>query len=177
MCVLVFGFFFGVQGYMQYAPMDAAPSVNYQGGAEKVVAKDGHVRGQPVDYAIMCGYFLAILAVGTWFGRRQKTTKDFFFGGQRFSWWLIAFSLIATDNRVVQFRQIQQRRLHVWIGKQSNLHERLALVSANRLRMVAHFILLPGHIDSGVFRPAVRQGSSRVGDDLHPDLSCRICGR
>jgi SSS family solute:Na+ symporter len=44
----------------------------------------------------MIGYFMVILAVGTWFARRQKTTRDFFFGGQRFSWWLIAFSLIAT---------------------------------------------------------------------------------
>ena len=95
-CVAVFTFFLVVQGYLQYAPMRAAAPVEYRGGAEEVVAQDGHVRGHPIDYVIMCGYFLAILAVGTWFGRRQKTTKDFFFGGQRFSWWLIAFSLIAT---------------------------------------------------------------------------------
>ena len=44
----------------------------------------------------MVVYFLAMLAIGTWFGRHNKSTKDFFFGGQRFSWWLIAFSLVAT---------------------------------------------------------------------------------
>ena len=37
-----------------------------------------------------------MLAIGTWFGRGQTSTKDFFFGGQRFSWWLISFSLVAT---------------------------------------------------------------------------------
>jgi len=95
-CLVVPAFFLAVQGYLQYAPMETAPKGTYQGGAEHVLGEEGGVRGRPVDYAIMIGYFLAILAVGTWFGRRQKTTKDFFFGGQRFAWWLIAFSLIAT---------------------------------------------------------------------------------
>ncbi len=80
--------------------METAEPGVYTGGAEEVLGdqSDGTatVRGEPIDYVIMIGYFLVILAVGTWFGRRQKTTKDFFFGGQRFSWWLIAFSLIAT---------------------------------------------------------------------------------
>jgi len=52
--------------------------------------------GAPIDYGIMIGYFALMLLVGTWFGRNNKNTKDFFFGGQRFSWWLISFSLVAT---------------------------------------------------------------------------------
>ena len=31
-----------------------------------------------------------------YFGKYTKSTKDFFFGGQRFAWWLIAFSCVAT---------------------------------------------------------------------------------
>ena len=52
--------------------------------------------GTDLDYGIMIGYFLSMILIGTWFGRGQSSTKDFFFGGQRFSWWLIAFSLVAT---------------------------------------------------------------------------------
>lgn len=95
-CAVVFGVFFCLQAYLEYAPMRTAEPAEYQGGAEFVLSQKGQVRGHPVDYAVVIGYFVAILAVGTWFGRRQKTTKDFFFGGQRFSWWLIAFSLLAT---------------------------------------------------------------------------------
>ncbi|MBN2798583.1 MAG: sodium/solute symporter [Deltaproteobacteria bacterium] len=80
-----------VQGYLQYAPMTEAAAVPYSGPG----LPEG-VLGTPLDYGIMIGYFVAMLAVGTWFGRNQTTTRDFFFGGQRFSWWLIAFSLIAT---------------------------------------------------------------------------------
>jgi len=56
----------------------------------------GDTIGQPVDYGIMVLYLVMILIIGTYFSRRQKTTRDFFFGGQRFAWWLIAFSLVAT---------------------------------------------------------------------------------
>jgi SSS family solute:Na+ symporter len=55
------------------------------------------MKGAPIDYAIIFIYFIAILAFGTFFGKFTKSTKDFFFGGQRFSWWLIAVSLVATS--------------------------------------------------------------------------------
>lgn len=52
--------------------------------------------GGTLDYAVMLTYFLAVLGFGLYFGRYTATTKDFFFGGQRFAWWLIAFSCVAT---------------------------------------------------------------------------------
>lgn len=44
----------------------------------------------------MLVYFVAIIAFGAYFARYTRSTSDFFFGGQRFAWWLIAFSSIAT---------------------------------------------------------------------------------
>jgi SSS family solute:Na+ symporter len=79
------------QGWLQYAPMSVAPEVAYDGPE-----LERRVLGTPLDYGIMVGYFLAMLGIGTFFGQGQSSTKDFFFGGQRFSWWLIAFSLVAT---------------------------------------------------------------------------------
>ena len=89
--LLGFAALMGLQGYLQFAPMHELPAVAYEGEA-----RDTQMLGEPVDYAIMIGYFVMILLVGTWFGRGQKSTKDFFFAGQRFSWWLIALSLVAT---------------------------------------------------------------------------------
>lgn len=152
------GFFAGVQGYLQYAPMKEATPQTYpcadasdfeacfskipsqdrppvlqalspeeraktqeaaanikqrkQSKTLKKKRKSGEITeleyqqqhssiqrkkmGTNLDYGIMIGYFLAMLGIGTWFGRGQATTKDFFFGGQRFSWWMISFSLVAT---------------------------------------------------------------------------------
>lgn len=49
-----------------------------------------------IDTTIIIIYFLTILLFGSFFGRYAKTTKDFFTSGQRFSWWFIAMSNIAT---------------------------------------------------------------------------------
>jgi len=95
-CLGVAGFFAALQGAQQYAPMSVLDPVAYQGGAEHVLTLADGARGTWLDYGIVVAYFLAIIGVGAWFGRKQTTTKDFFFGGSRFSWWLIAFSLIAT---------------------------------------------------------------------------------
>ena len=56
----------------------------------------GEALGQPIDYVVIIAYFVGIVTFGAWFGRYTKTTSDFFFGGQRFAWWLIAFSCVAT---------------------------------------------------------------------------------
>ena len=92
----VLGFFFILQGSLQYAPMEEASAQPYVGGAEEILDGERRIRGTALDYGIVFAYFALILTIGTWFSRRQKTTRDFFFGGQKFAWWLIAFSLIAT---------------------------------------------------------------------------------
>jgi solute:Na+ symporter, SSS family len=89
--LLGLGVFASLQGILELAPMSEAPEQPFSGERPR-----GGVKGGPIDYGVMVMYFVAILAIGTWFSRRQKTSKDFFFGGQRFAWWLIAFSLIAT---------------------------------------------------------------------------------
>jgi len=54
------------------------------------------IAGTRLDYFIVIGYFAAIFTFGALFARFTKSTKDFFFGGQRFSWWLVAFSYVAS---------------------------------------------------------------------------------
>lgn len=80
----------GIQGYLQFvAPL----------GAHSPPSSELLPTGQfdrTLDYGIMIGYLVVILGLGIWFGRHSSSTKDFFFGGQRFSWWFITMSLVAT---------------------------------------------------------------------------------
>ncbi|MBL1213433.1 MAG: sodium:solute symporter family protein [Ignavibacteriae bacterium] len=55
-----------------------------------------HNIGSSTDWIVMVVYFIAIMLFGSYFGRYNRSTKDFFFGGRRFAWWLIAFSIVAT---------------------------------------------------------------------------------
>jgi SSS family solute:Na+ symporter len=54
------------------------------------------VIGTRLDYWVIIGYFILIFSFGFFFARFTRSTKDFFFGGQRFSWWLITFSCVAS---------------------------------------------------------------------------------
>ena len=50
----------------------------------------------PVFWGILIGYFVVVLGFGSYFAKFNRSTADFFFGGRRFSWWLIAMSIVAT---------------------------------------------------------------------------------
>lgn len=55
-----------------------------------------HNIGSSADWVVMVVYFIVIMLFGSYFGKYNRSTQDFFFGGRRFSWWLIAFSIVAT---------------------------------------------------------------------------------
>ncbi len=55
-----------------------------------------HSIGTTTDWIVMVVYFMVIMLFGSYFGRYTKNTSDFFFGGRRFSWWLITMSIVAT---------------------------------------------------------------------------------
>ncbi len=65
--------------------------------------------GTRLDLLVVFAYFAAIVGFGMYFARYTRTTRDFFFGGQRFSWWLIAFSCIATTVGSYSFQKYSEQ--------------------------------------------------------------------
>jgi solute:Na+ symporter, SSS family len=64
--------------------------------------------GTPLDLWIIVIYFIGIMAFGTFFGKYVKGTKEFFFAGQKLSWWLIAMSCVATTVGSYSFVKYSQ---------------------------------------------------------------------
>ena len=64
--------------------------------AATTAASEPQTYGTGLDYVVIIGYLLLILGFGSFFGRYTKTTRDFFFSGAKFSWWLIGMSMVAT---------------------------------------------------------------------------------
>ena len=56
----------------------------------------GERPGAGLFLGIVFGYVTLVLGFGAFFARWNRTTSDFFFGGRRFSWWVIAISVVAT---------------------------------------------------------------------------------
>ena len=49
-----------------------------------------------LDLIVLVGYLVFIVVVGSIVGKYTTSTADFFFGGRRFSWWLVGVSCVAT---------------------------------------------------------------------------------
>src|SRR2546421_3630331 len=56
-----------------------------------------------LDLIIIFGYLIGIVLFGTWFGRKQKTTSDYFLGDRSIPWWAVAFSIVATETSTITF--------------------------------------------------------------------------
>src|SRR5687768_5512009 len=56
-----------------------------------------------LDLIIIFGYLIGIVLFGVWFGRKQKTTSDYFLGARSVPWWAVAFSIVATETSTITF--------------------------------------------------------------------------
>jgi solute:Na+ symporter, SSS family len=56
-----------------------------------------------LDLAIIFGYLIGVVLIGTWFARRQETTRDYFLGDRTVPWWAIAASIVATETSTITF--------------------------------------------------------------------------
>ncbi|NOX37771.1 MAG: sodium/solute symporter [Calditrichaeota bacterium] len=64
------------------------------------------MRFSEVDIIIVLVYMLISTGIGSWIGRRQKNTTDYFLGGRRIPWLAVTFSIVATETSVLTFISI-----------------------------------------------------------------------
>ena len=50
------------------------------------------------DWLVIVLYLLGVVALGMWFGRGQKSTRDYFLGSKNIPWWGVGFSIVATET-------------------------------------------------------------------------------
>jgi SSS family solute:Na+ symporter len=58
------------------------------------------------DLIIIFGYLIGIVLFGSWFARKQQTTRDYFLGDRSVPWWAVAFSIVATETSTITFISI-----------------------------------------------------------------------
>jgi solute:Na+ symporter, SSS family len=59
---------------------------------------------EALDWAVLCGYFVLLVATGVWFARRKtRNTDDYFLGGRSMPAWAVAISIVATSMSAASF--------------------------------------------------------------------------
>ena len=56
-----------------------------------------------LNYSVLVTYLLALIAMGVYFSRREKTTEDFFVAGRRVPWWAAGISIFGTQLSSITF--------------------------------------------------------------------------
>ena len=60
-----------------------------------------------MDHGMMVIYFAALVAMGVYFSRREKSTDDFFAGGRRIPWWAAGLSIFGISAPISVFNFCQ----------------------------------------------------------------------
>src|ERR1700736_1953590 len=59
-----------------------------------------------IDLFIIIAYLAAVVAIGFWCRKRQKTTRHYFLAGRQLPWWAISGSIVATETSAITFVSI-----------------------------------------------------------------------
>jgi len=62
-----------------------------------------------VNYAVLGLYLAALIAMGFYFARREKTTDDFFLAGRRIPWWAAGLSIFGTQLSAITYLAMPAR--------------------------------------------------------------------
>lgn len=59
-----------------------------------------------IDGGVLAAYLVGTVALGLWMGRHQRSAADYMLGERNVPWWLILFSIVATETSTVTFLSI-----------------------------------------------------------------------
>src|SRR5213592_4049388 len=62
-----------------------------------------------IDTAVLLLYFIIIIFIGLYMGRKEESLKDFALGGRAIPWWAVLASIIAAETSAHLFRYAGRR--------------------------------------------------------------------
>ncbi|MCP4613266.1 MAG: sodium/solute symporter [Planctomycetes bacterium] len=99
-----------------------------------------------LDITVFVGFITAVITIGLWKSRHEKTSEDYFLAGRGLKWWLIGFSLIAAN--------ISSEQLVGMSGNAAS-HVGLAIASYEWMAaitlVVVAFAFLPFFLRAGIY--------------------------
>ncbi|MHC4587316.1 MAG: sodium:solute symporter family transporter, partial [Planctomycetota bacterium] len=99
-----------------------------------------------LDITVFVGFIAAVITIGLWKSRHEKTSEDYFLAGRGLKWWLIGFSLIAANISSEQLVGMSGNAAsHVGLAIAS--YEWMAAVTL----VVVGFFFLPYFLRAGIY--------------------------
>src|SRR3954464_13465190 len=101
----------------------------------------------PADWVVIVLYLLGIIALGSWFGKDQHNTRDYFLGSKTVSWWAIGFSIVAAETSALTIIGVPSM---AYGGNIGFLQMIIGYVIA---RIILAIVLVPHYFKGEVYSP------------------------
>jgi len=59
-----------------------------------------------IDYIVLLTYLIVVTVAALWIGRKQTSTQSYFLADRNLPWWMIMFSVVATETSVLTFLSV-----------------------------------------------------------------------
>jgi solute:Na+ symporter, SSS family len=98
-----------------------------------------------LDIAAFIAFILFVVIVSLYAGRKEETDEDYFLAGRKLTWWLIGFSLIASNISTEHFVGMAGRGYELGLAIAS--YEWMAAVTL----VIVGLVFLPRFLKAGIF--------------------------
>jgi SSS family transporter len=101
----------------------------------------------PADWGVIILYLVGIMVLGAWFGKDQKTTRDYFLGSRNISWWGVGLSIVATETSALTFIGVPA------ISYQGNISFIQIIIGYVIARIILAIVMAPYYFKGEIYSP------------------------
>ncbi|MBL9188758.1 MAG: hypothetical protein JNK23_14845 [Opitutaceae bacterium] len=101
------------------------------------------------DWLVIILYLGAMIALGVWFSRDQRNTRDYFLGGRDIPWWGIGASIVATETSALTIIGVPA----IAFGAGGSLGFIQMIIGYVIARIILAVVLVPHYMKGEIFSP------------------------
>src|SRR5437588_4594566 len=99
------------------------------------------------DWSVIILYLLGIIALGVWFGKEQRNTRDYFLGSKNIPRWGIGLSIVAAETSALTIIGVPG------IAYGSNLALFQVILGYVVARMILAVVMVPHYLKGEIYSP------------------------
>src|SRR4026208_2113848 len=101
------------------------------------------------DWAVIALYLFGIVALGVWFGKDQRNTRDYFLGSKNIPWWGIGVSIVAAETSALT---LIGRRAYAFADG-GNITFIQIIVGYVLARIILAVVMVPHYLKGEIYSP------------------------
>jgi SSS family transporter len=101
----------------------------------------------PADWIVIFAYLGGIIALGMWFGKDQRNTRDYFLGSRNTPWWGIGLSIVAAETSALTIIGVPA------LAYGSNLAFIQMIIGYVIARLILAVVMVPHYLKGEIYSP------------------------